>query len=408
MTQSSTDSVERHLDVTPRSRGSRIARYAAVVLGLVLLIGGLGGVKASQIAVLIGFGEAAVAAGPPPEAVNSVVAEKQQWESTLRAVASVVADKGVTVTNDAAGVVAAVHFESGASVKQGQVLLELESSVERAQLLSARAKQEHAELSAKRSQSLATSGVGTQAELDADNAVLGSANAEVAALAAQVARKVVRAPFSGRLGIRAVNLGQYLAPGTPIAVLESTQSVFVDFSMPQRHLPVLADGMSVRAFRDGQTETLGAGVITAIDPNVDAVTRNVRVRATVPNEDQRLRPGMYVTVEVVLPEKRDVIVLPATAVVRAAYGDSVFVVEPKKNESGAAQQDPQGKPIIIGRQQFVKLGGTRGDFVAIEAGLDVGQEVVSGGAFKLINGARIAVDNSVRPKAELDPHPENH
>jgi membrane fusion protein (multidrug efflux system) len=357
--------------------------------------------------MLIGFGKAMMAEGPPPEVVNSAVTETKQWESTLSAVASVVADKGVMVSNDAAGVVSRIHFESGATVKEGQVLLELDSDVERAQLVSAQARQQLAQVSADRTRSLFQSNVIAKAELDNAEAQLKSNSAEVAALRAQIERKTVRAPFSGALGLRAVNLGQYLAPGTPIATLESAKAIFIDFSLPQQQLSLLSEGMTVRAYRSGERELLGSGTITAIDPQVDPTTRNVKVRASIPNGEERLRPGMYLTVEVVLPQQQAVVSVPVTAILHAPFGDSLFLIESKKDEAGNPVNDGQGKPILIARQQFVQLGVTRGDFIAVQKGVEGGQQIVSGGAFKLRNGARIAIDNAVVVKAELTPQPQN-
>ncbi|HEX2878655.1 MAG TPA: efflux RND transporter periplasmic adaptor subunit, partial [Polyangiaceae bacterium] len=387
---------------TPTQAGKKrhVLRYVVVFIGLFGLIGGLVAVKGAQIAMLIGFGKAAMAEGPPPEVVNSAVTETQQWESTLSAVASVVADKGVMVSNDAAGVVSRIHFESGATVKEGKVLLELDSDVERAQLASAQARQQLAQVSADRTRALFQSNVIAKAELDNAEAQLKSNSAEVAALRAQIERKTVRAPFSGALGLRVVNLGQYLTPGTAIATLESAKAAFIDFSVPQQQLSLLQEGMTIRAYRSGERELLGSGTITAIDPQVDPTTRNVKVRASIPIAE-RLRPGMYLTVEVVLPQQQAVVSVPVTAIVHAPFGDSLFLIEPKKDEAGNPLNDAEGKPILIARQQFVQVGITRGDFVAVQKGIEAGQQIVSGGAFKLRNNARIVVDNAVVVKAEL-------
>jgi membrane fusion protein (multidrug efflux system) len=237
-----------------------------------------------------------------------------------------------------------------------------------------------------------------------DEASFDSLSADASALEAQIDRKVVRAPFSGRLGIRAVNLGQYLAPGTTLTVLESTESVYVDFRLPQQHLDVLRQGMTVRASLEKSGAKASEGSISAIEPAVDAVTRAVKVRAELPNSNGSLRPGMFVNVEVVLPDKRRVVAIPSTAVVHAAYGDSVFCAEPKK-DAPAAKAD---KPVKLARQQFVRLGDVRGDFVAVLDGVSAGQEVVTSGAFKLRNGASLAVNNDVKLESQLAPRPENN
>src|SRR6478735_7048918 len=226
-------------------------RYFIVILGLVVLIGGLVAIKGSQIGMLIGMGEAMKKAGPPPEVVATTPAVKQTWERTLNAVGSVVTAKGVALSNDAPGVVSRLHFDSGQTVKQGDVLVELDTSVERAQLASLRAKRELAEISVKRSTALASSGAVAQSQVDADSSSFKSLTADAGALSAQISRKVIRAPFSGKLGIRQVNLGQYLAPGTTVTTLEAEKSSYIDFKLPQENLSKLQNGMQVRAMTSG-------------------------------------------------------------------------------------------------------------------------------------------------------------
>jgi membrane fusion protein (multidrug efflux system) len=374
-------------------------RYFVAVLGLLLLIAGLAGIKAKQIGSLIAFGKEMQKAGPPPEAVNTAVSQEQTWEGTLRAVGSVAAVKGVEISNDAPGVVSRIAFESGAVVHQGQVLVQLDDRVERAQLASARARRELAELSAKRSRALAQSSAIAQSQLDGDESTLKTAAAESSQLEAQIERKIVRAPFSGRLGIRAVNLGQYLNPGTSLTVLEAIDSVYVDFSLPQQRLAVVRVGTPVRVNVEGAGDSVSEGIIAAIDPTIDATTRTIRARASLANQGERLRPGMFVNVTVVLPQTASLVAIPATAVIHASYGDSVFVVEDKKDDAGNVTK--------VARQQFVRLGESRGDFVSVVDGLSAGQEVVAAGAFKLRNGVPIAVNNQVKLDPKLAPHPEN-
>jgi membrane fusion protein (multidrug efflux system) len=223
----------------------------------------------------------------------------------------------------------------------------------------------------------------------------------------QIDRKVVRAPFTGLLGIRQVNIGQYLNPGTTLTELEAIDMVFVDFSLPQQRLETISVGMPVRVMVEGINFS-AEGAVAAINPAVDATTRTLKIRATVPNKDEKLRPGMFAKVAVVLPDKGTVVALPASAVVRASYGDSVFIVEDKKDEAGAAAKGPDGKPSKVARQQFVRLGEARGDFVSIADGVKPGQEVVTAGAFKLRNGAGIVVNNDIKIEPQLAPKPENH
>jgi membrane fusion protein, multidrug efflux system len=374
----------------------KTVRYVIAVLGGLVILGSLGFIKYSQIAMLISFGEAMAAAGPPPEVVATDIAKDASWESEIPAVGSISAGRGVVVSNEVPGEVRAIRFDSGDTVKQGQVLVEIDSSVERAQLRSAVARRSLARTQAERTRKLVAEKAVTQAQLDTDEAQLESANADVAALQAQIDRKTVRAPFAGKLGIRAINLGQYLTPGTMITELQSAEAVFVDFSLPQQELRRIAVGMKVRI--TGDNNALGVEApITAIDPTLDAVTRSIKVRARIDDKAAAAYPGMFVNVAVVLPEKKKVVAVPATAVVHAPYGNSVFVVEDRKD----------GQPGKAVRQQFVKTGETRGDFIAILEGVKANQEVVVSGAFKLRNNAPVTVNNTVKPKAELTPKVEN-
>ncbi|HEU4536820.1 MAG TPA: efflux RND transporter periplasmic adaptor subunit [Polyangiaceae bacterium] len=383
-------------------------RYVLVILGLVVIVGALVGVKATQIGSLIKMGEEMEKSGPPPEVVGTAVAQEQAWEGTLSAVGSVSAVKGVAVSNDAAGVVTAVRFESGAVVKAGQILVELDSGVERAQLASAQARRELAEVNVQRSRALFESNSVSQAQVDNDEAQLKTLAADVGALQAQIARKVVRAPFAGKLGIRSVNLGQFLAPGTAVTTLEALDSVFVDFSLPQQRLGDVAVGAPVRVRLEKEGGEAYEGKVSAIDPGVDATTRTIKLRASVPSAQDKLRPGMFARVEVVLPQQQQqakAVAVPATAVVHAPYGDSVFVVEEPK--AGAPAPAGSGGPAKVARQQFVKLGPTRGDFVSVVDGVKPGQEVVTAGAFKLRNNAPIKINNAVVPAPQLTPRPAN-
>jgi membrane fusion protein (multidrug efflux system) len=279
--------------------------------------------------------------------------------------------------------------------------------VERAQIDSARARLELAAIAEKRSRALVASGAIPQAQLDSDDSGLRAATADVGGLVAQVERKIVRAPFSGRLGIRAVNLGQYLSPGTTLTDLEDIDSVYVDFTVPQQRLSGIRVGFPVHAVVEGSDRGARDGTISAIDPSVDAATRTVRLRATVPNKDEALRPGMFVNVSVGLPSSASVVTVPATAIVHASFGDSVFVVEDRKDTTGARAAGPDGRPIRIAQQQFVRIGESRGDFVAILDGLTAGCEVVTSGSFKLRNGAAVSVNNEVGLNPQIAPHPDN-
>jgi membrane fusion protein (multidrug efflux system) len=373
-------------------------RYALTILALVVVVGGLGGIKYKQIASLISMGKEMEKAGPPPEAVGSAVAKDEAWEGTLNAVGSIAPVQGVALSNESPGVVSRIFFDSGDVVKQGQVLVELDSSVERAQLASSAARLDLAKINASRSQALVGSGAITRSQFDSDDATLKTSSKDVSALQAQIDRKVVRAPFAGRLGIRAVNLGQYLNPGTQVTVLEALDSVYVDFTLPQQQLSAVKTGMPVHVVIEGAERTTHEGVIVAIDPELDSMTRSIKLRASVPNKEEKLRPGMFANVAVVLPPQPARVTIPATAIVHAAYGDSVFVIEDK---------DIDGKVTKVARQQFVRVGESRGDFVAVLDGVTAGETVVSVGAFKLRNGSRVTIDNTIKPSPSMDPHPEN-
>jgi membrane fusion protein (multidrug efflux system) len=382
-------------------------RYLIPILGLVALIGGLVAVKFTQITSLMNMGKEMAKAGPPPESVGTAVAQSQVWEGTLSAVGSVTAARGVVVSNDAPGIVSHIYFESGAAVRQGQTLVDLDTSVERAQLASSRAKMDLATLTVSRSRALVKSATIAQSQADSDESQLKSTTTDANAIAAQIDRKIIRAPFSGRLGIREINLGQYLNSGTRITVLEAIDTVYVDFTLPQQRLEEIKIGMPVRVSIAGAKDAPRDGTIAAVDPTVDSTTRTLRVRAAVPNKEETLHPGMFANVSVVLPQQANLVTVPATAVVHASYGDSVFVVEDRKGESGAPDPAPGDRPAKVARQQFVRVGTSRGDFVSIVDGVTAGQDIVSAGAFKLRNGSSVVVNNAVKVDPQLSPSPDN-
>ncbi len=382
-------------------------RYVFAVLALLAVVFGLAATKYEQIASLISMGHAMQKMGPPPEAVGTTLAGVDTWQETIEAIGSVAAARGVTVSNDAPGIVSAIHFESGKVVHEGDILVELDSNVERSQLAAVVARGELAQINAGRTRALVATDSLPRAQQDSDDAVVKTSRSDLEALRAQVARKTVRAPFGGKLGIRQVNLGQYLNSGTAITSLEATDSVFVDFSLPQQQVTTVKLGMPVRVVIEGEDSKPADGVINAIDPSIDSVTRSLKLRASLPNRDARLLPGMFAKVSVVLPDKRDVIIVPVQSVVHASFGDSLFIVEDRKDSEGQAAPAPGASPVKVARQQFIKVGETRGDFVSVLDGLVAGQEVVSAGAFKLHNGAPVTVNNAVQAKAELSPHPEN-
>jgi membrane fusion protein, multidrug efflux system len=377
-----------------------------VTAGLVAVVGLLAGIKGAQIGRLMAMGKQMQASGPPPEAVGTAPARSEPWETGVSAIGSISSLRNVAVSNEIAGTVSKIRFESGQIAREGQVLVELDAAVERAQLASADARRDLAARNAERSRKLAAGNVISRAQIDDVEAQLKTASTDSAALRAQLERKVIRAPFRGRLGIRAVNVGQYLTPGTTVTTLDAIGGTFVDFSLPQEELSSVAVGMPVRVTMEGAKEAL-TGTISAIEPTVDPTTRNVKLRAAIPELPGSPRPGTFVTVQVIKPTQATVVAVPATAIVHASYGDSVFVVEDKKPGSPGMDRTPDGKPVKIARQQFVRTGAMRGDFVAITKGVTPGQEVVSAGAFKLRNNAPVVINNTVQAKPELAPTPPN-
>jgi membrane fusion protein, multidrug efflux system len=383
-----------------------VVRYFVVTVGALALLGGLGGVKVAQIKSLIAYGHAASAAGPPPEVVATSKAKRETWENRLFSVGTIAPARGVSVSNDAAGVVSSIKFQSGQMVRHGQILVELDSRVERAQLASLHAQLGLARVSAGRARALFKDSVVPKAQLDNAESALQSATANAAALQAQIDRKIVRAPFDGRLGIRLVNLGQYLNPGTAITDLQSAEANYVDFALPQQQLKQIGVGMVVR-INEGLPGPRAEATIAAIDPTLDPVTRSGRVRAAVAKMEGAVSPGMFVNVSVVLPARRNVTLVAATSLIHASFGDSVFAVEESTDKQGAVIAGPDGKPALLARQQFVKTGEARGDFVEVLEGVKQGQDIVAQGAFKLRNGATVRINNSVKVEPQLAPHPEN-
>ena len=385
-------------------------RYAVTFVALLLIVGTLAGIKAGQISTLIHYGNESKKAGPPPEVVSTTVATEDAWEDTLLAVGTIAAVRGVSVSNDAAGVVTALHFESGQHVHAGAVLLELDSSVERAQLVSAQARRELAGVNAERTKKLIAKEAVAHSQLDNDMAQLKSSSADSGQFEAQIARKTIRAPFSGWLGIRNVNLGQYLNPGTAVTTLEQLDSVYVDFTLPQQYLMACHVGQVVRVHLAGSNAHQNdlQGAISAIDPGVDPVTRTIKVRANIANKQGTLRSGMFVEVSLSIGVPTKVVVAPVTTVVHASYGDSVFIVEKAPPATDGEPTENVKTPALIARQQFVKVGAARGDFVAFLDGVKPGQELVSAGAFKLRNNTRVVINNEVKLVPSLTPSVENH
>jgi membrane fusion protein (multidrug efflux system) len=371
-------------------------RMILMLLAVAVLITALGAIKFQQIQTAIAEG---AAFQPPLEAVTTVIAGQERWDATLAAIGTVNAVHGVTVSADLPGIVEQIVFESGKTVSQGSILARLDTRQEQAQLKAAEAQLELARLQLERMRGLRGKGVTSQAEFDSAAAEYTQAEARVGEIRATIDRKMIRAPFSGLLGIRQVDLGQYLNPGDPVVPLQSLHPIYVDFAVPQQQVGSLRGGIEIRVFAEGLADGGVVGKVTAVDSIVDPATRNVQIQATLDNRDGALRPGMFVEVRAALGAGRPVITLPASAISYAPYGDSVFIVEDLEGPDGTRYRGV--------RQQFVQLNGSRGDQVAVIEGIEPGAEVVTSGTFKLRNGAAVLVNNTVQPANDPAPKPAN-
>jgi len=368
-------------------------RVAVTIVGMFVLIGVLGGIKGLQISRMAADGKQFV---PPPETVTTVEVHSESWESLLFSVGSLEAVQGVMVTAELTGKVVHIAFEPGVMVRTGDLLVQQDISSETAQLRASEAAVALAKITLERTRKLLTEKTVSQSQYDSADAQFKQAVAQFDTIRAAIAKKTIRAPFAGRLGIRLINLGQILNEGEAIVSLQSLDPIFINFSLPQQQLAQVQTGLTVRVTTDVLPAQTIEGKITAINSAVDTATRNLRVQATVANSKERLRPGMFVNVAVVSPAQDKALAIPATAVLYAPYGDSVFVVEEKKRE----QNNPPGKIV---RQQFVRLGKKRGDFIAVPSGLNDGETIVSTGVFKLRNGQAVVVDNTLAPEFKLMP-----
>ena len=371
-----------------RRRGLGIAMGLLIAILIFVL-----GIKALQIGKMMSSPRIM-----PTVTVTSASVKEEDWPPKLSAVGSVSAAQGAVVSAELAGIVSEISFESGAEAKKGDVLMKLDASQEEALLRSAAAEAQLARTDLERSRDLAMKKVVSSAELDSAQSKFTRLNAVVDQMRSNIAKKTVIAPFDGQLGIRQVNVGQMINAGQQVVGLTSLDSLYVDFALPEQHLSKLKKDLEVRVRADALPGREFKGKLTAINSMLDPVTRNVPLQATFENPDHALHPGMFAKVEVMLPETKKTIVIPGAAVSYAPYGDSVFVIE--------KQKDPKsGKQSVVLRQQFVRIGETRGDFVAVTKGLKAGEEVVGTGVFKLRNGMVVTINNDLAPKPELNPNP---
>jgi len=371
-------------------------RMILMLVTVTALLGGLGFFKYRQVETAIAQG---AAFQPPPTAVTTVVARRETWPSTLTVIGTVAAIQGVTVSADLPGTVDRIHFESGQWVHEGDVLVELDTRQELAQLANLEAQSDLARINYGRAQQLVNEGVISRSDYDNAAAQQKATEAQVGDIRAAIARKTIRAPFSGVLGIRQVNLGQYLAAGQAIVSLQSMNPIYVNFGVPQQETPMVALGRGLRVTNPDLPGVAFNGRITALDSVVSEQTRNIEVQATLVNPGGKLRPGMFVQVELPVGNSREVVPLPASAINYAPYGDSVFIVTDMKDAKGNLYRGV--------RQQVVKVEGSRGDQVAIISGLNPGDEVVSSGVFRLRNGASVLVNNQVSPENSPNPKPQD-
>lgn len=370
-----------------------LKKFLIAIGGFILVVLLLGAVKVAQIKKM-----SSVSHVPPPTAVTTIAAAAVAWQPVLQAIGTLAPVEGITLSADAEGTIVKILADSGSAVKAGDLLVELDTSVESAQVNAAQTRAELARINYDRAKDLIASNAVAKSEFDSVEASYKQAVADVAAIQAQIEKKFVRAPFDGRVGIRFVNLGQYISKGRALMPLQKLNPIYVNFSVPQRQLADLVIGQKLSVRVDAYP-TAFEGTISAINSEVDSATRNVSVQAQLANPEEKLRSGMFVQVEVDLPAGPPQVVLPATAIAYAPYGNSVYIVEKLK--------DAAGHEYLGVRQQIVTLGATRGDLVAIESGVKPGEQVVTAGVFKLRNGAAVQVNNIVQPTSSATPKPAN-
>jgi len=370
-------------------------RLTLTLIGLLVLIGLPAIIKLKQFEAM-----GAAQMSMPPETVTADTARQEHWPDSINATGSLVAVQGVTVGAEMSGKIAQIAFESGDRVKAGDLLLRIDTSAEEAQLRSAEAAAKLARINLERNRDLRANHTVSQSDLDTAEANYNQAVAQADNVRATIAKKTLRAPFAGQLGLRLVNLGQIVEEGAAIVTLQTIDPIYVDFSVPQQQFSLMTTGSEVQVTTDAAPDQTFKGRIIAVNPEVDTVTRSVRIRATLSNSEELLRPGMYANVQVILPSEQDVLAIPATAVLYAPYGDTVFVIEEQKDQK-------TGEVQKVLRQQIVRINRTQGDFVAVDKGLKAGDMVVTSGVFKLRPKMAVVIDNTLAPKAQLDPKPSN-
>lgn len=369
---------------------------AVVIAGVAFLLAGLVFTKLAQFGAMAEFGKNG---GPPAETVSATSPREDVWETRLRAVGTVEPIRGIVIEVEASGIIDSIHFENGQDVTQGDLLVQIDIEVEMAQLRAAKATVSLAETEFQRATALRESGNVPQSQLDRAVADLERAKAEIQNLQALIDRKTIVAPFDGRVGIRRINLGQYVPTSTPIVSLQADEQVYINFSLPQKALSQLQTGMRMRITSDAYPEAGFEGELTAISPEIDPATRSVALQGTVDNLQGLLRAGLFVNIELIADATETVLLIPSTAILYAPYGNSVYVVVEETGGDGSVQ--------LVAKQKFIRIGRARGDFVSILEGLEPGDRIVSAGAFKLRNGAPIRINNELAPEPKLEPKVDN-
>ncbi len=392
---------------TPAKRSPNVPlRWILMLVGVVVVFGGVFFVKGFFAKQTNNFFDNMP---QPAVAVSTYDAKTERWSSSGEAVGTFVAVNGTDVTTEAGGVVRSIEFDAGQPVAAGAVLVRLNTANEDATLKALQASAQLARVQADRWQKLSRDQLVSKDDAQQKLTAAATAQAQVEAQRALVAQKTIRAPFSGVLGIRKVNLGQYVAPGAAVVSLQQLDPIYLDFSLPEQEIGKMVVGTRIRASVDALPGQVFEGEVTAIEPQVDANTRNFKVQATLPNPDRAMRPGGFAKVGFDLGGARDVVVIPQTAVSFNPYGNAVFVVSKVKRNPG--EKDMQGKPLtgdkFVVTQRFVKTGATRGDLIAVTDGLKPGEQVVTSGLLKLRNDAEVTINNAVQPSADAHPSVEN-
>jgi membrane fusion protein, multidrug efflux system len=370
-------------------------RMVIMLVAVAVVLGGIFGFQAFKAAMIKKYMSAMAA---PPQTVSASKASYGEWQPKIEAVGSLRAVKGADLSLEVSGVVDSISFNSGDDVQEGAPLLKLRAADDVARLESLQATAELNEIIFQRDQKQLKIQAVSQATLDADAANLKNAKAQVAQQQAILDKKFLRAPFAGHIGIRAVDLGQYLSAGTTIVTLQALDPIFLDFFVPQQAVAQVRLGQAVTVKIDAYQDQAFAGEISAVNPRVDSNSRNVQIRATLKNADRKLLPGMYATVEIPTGPPQKYITLPQTAITYSPYGDTVYIIDDKG-------KDADGKPLLVARQSFVTTGSTRGDQVALLKGVSEGDTIVTAGQIKLHNGSTVLIDNTITPTADAAPVP---